>query len=90
MFCSIIKTVDADLGNHELHTLERSTLPFLLHVHQAADIKLAARSKLDNMTTFADVLPVRQLESHKYSVNLEDEWCIGTGETLVWTTVAIR
>lgn len=32
------------------------------------------------MTTFADVLPVKQLESHKYSVNLEHEWCIGTGK----------
>lgn len=32
------------------------------------------------MTTFAEVLPVKQLESHKYSVNLEHEWCIGTGK----------
>ncbi|KAJ9655189.1 hypothetical protein H2198_005885 [Neophaeococcomyces mojaviensis] len=30
------------------------------------------------MTTFADVLPVQQLESHKYSVNFEYDWCIGT------------
>lgn len=33
------------------------------------------------MTTFADVLLVKQLESHKYTVNLEHEWCIGTGKT---------
>lgn len=32
------------------------------------------------MTTFAEILPVKQLESHKYSVNLEDDWCIGTGK----------
>ncbi|KAK5100724.1 hypothetical protein LTR70_001375 [Exophiala xenobiotica] len=30
------------------------------------------------MTTFADVLPIRQLESHKYSANFESDWCIGT------------
>ncbi|EXJ96320.1 hypothetical protein A1O1_01446 [Capronia coronata CBS 617.96] len=28
--------------------------------------------------TFADVLPVKQLSSHKYTVSLENEWCIGT------------
>lgn len=32
------------------------------------------------MTTFADVLPVKQLESHKYAVEFEDDWCIGTGK----------
>lgn len=31
-------------------------------------------------TTFADVLPVKQVDSHKYSVSFEDHWCIGTGE----------
>lgn len=31
------------------------------------------------MTTFAEILPVKQLRSHEYSVNLEDDWCIGTG-----------
>jgi len=30
------------------------------------------------MTTFADVLPIQQLESHKYSANFETDWCIGT------------
>src|ERR1700761_834478 len=30
--------------------------------------------------TFADVLPVKQLSSHKYALTLEDEWCIGTGK----------
>jgi len=30
------------------------------------------------MTTFADVLPVRQLDSHKYTTNFEHDWCIGT------------
>lgn len=29
--------------------------------------------------TFADVVPVKQLTSHQYTLNLEDEWCIGTG-----------
>ncbi|EXJ79125.1 hypothetical protein A1O3_08626 [Capronia epimyces CBS 606.96] len=28
--------------------------------------------------TFADVLPVKQLSSHQYTVALENEWCIGT------------
>lgn len=32
------------------------------------------------MTTFADVLPVEQVGSHKYTVTLKDEWCIGAGE----------
>lgn len=31
-------------------------------------------------TTFADVVPVRQLTSHSYAVDLADEWCIGNGE----------
>lgn len=33
------------------------------------------------MTTFADVLPVEQVQSHQYRVNLEEQWCIGTGKS---------
>lgn len=29
------------------------------------------------MTTFAEVLPVKQIESHKYEVNFTQPWCIG-------------
>ena len=29
------------------------------------------------MTTFAEVLPVKQIESHKYEVNFTHPWCIG-------------
>lgn len=38
------------------------------------------------MTTFANVLPVQQLASHKYSVQLEDAWCIGTGDEIVYVS----
>lgn len=31
-------------------------------------------------TTFAEVLPVKQIESHRYSANFEEHWCIGTGQ----------
>jgi hypothetical protein len=30
--------------------------------------------------TFADVVPIKQLSSHKYTIPLETEWCIGTGQ----------
>lgn len=30
-------------------------------------------------TTFADVVPIRQLTSHAYAIDLADEWCIGNG-----------
>jgi hypothetical protein len=30
-------------------------------------------------TTFADVVPIRQLTSHSYAIDLADEWCIGDG-----------
>ncbi|KAJ9602541.1 hypothetical protein H2200_013084 [Cladophialophora chaetospira] len=28
--------------------------------------------------SFADVLPIKQISSHQYSLDLENEWCIGT------------
>ncbi|KIW12385.1 hypothetical protein PV08_09662 [Exophiala spinifera] len=28
--------------------------------------------------TFADVVPIKQISSHQYTLTLEDEWCIGT------------
>jgi hypothetical protein len=30
-------------------------------------------------TIFADVVPVRQITSHSYAIDLGDEWCIGNG-----------
>ncbi|KAK5076925.1 hypothetical protein LTS08_007479 [Lithohypha guttulata] len=38
------------------------------------------------MTTFADVLPVEQVQSHQYRVNLEEQWCIGTVPNGGYTT----
>lgn len=32
-----------------------------------------------NAISFADATTVRVLDSHAYEVNLEDDWCIGTG-----------
>lgn len=29
--------------------------------------------------SFADATAVKVLDSHTYEVNLEDDWCIGTG-----------
>lgn len=40
------------------------------------------------MTTFAHVLPVKPLESHKYTVNFERNWCIGTVPNGGYTTTA--
>ncbi|KIX07133.1 uncharacterized protein Z518_05110 [Rhinocladiella mackenziei CBS 650.93] len=28
--------------------------------------------------TFADVVPIKQLSSHEYTIHLKDEWCVGT------------
>lgn len=52
---------------------------FLIRTYKEHDVRHAPQSELNTMTTFAEILPVKQLESHKYSVNLEDDWCIGTG-----------
>jgi hypothetical protein len=32
-----------------------------------------------NVISFADATAVKVLDSHIYEVNLEDDWCIGTG-----------
>jgi hypothetical protein len=32
-----------------------------------------------NAISFADATAVKVLDSHTYEVNLEDDWCIGTG-----------
>lgn len=32
-----------------------------------------------NAISFADATAVKVLNSHTYEVNLEDDWCIGTG-----------
>lgn len=40
------------------------------------------------MTTFADVLPIEPLESHKYLANFERDWCIGTVPNGGYTTTA--
>ena len=29
--------------------------------------------------TFADVVPIQAVSSHKYTIDLQDEWCIGSG-----------
>lgn len=33
--------------------------------------------------TFEKATEVRRVDSHTYEVNLEDDWCIGTGELSV-------
>ncbi|OAL28137.1 hypothetical protein AYO20_09556 [Fonsecaea nubica] len=38
--------------------------------------------------TFADVLPIKQLSSHQYTLTLENEWCIGTVPNGGYTTSA--
>ena len=46
--------------------------------------------ELDNMqvetaeaVTFEKATEIRQVDSHTYEVNLQDDWCIGKGESRV-------
>lgn len=34
--------------------------------------------------TFEKATEVRQVDSHTYEVNLEDDWCIGSGKSLFY------
>ena len=36
-----------------------------------------------NAVPFAKATEVKVIDSHTYEVNLEDDWCIGTGELMI-------
>ena len=46
-------------------------------------------SQVTMSTRFVDVVPIRQITTHSYAIDLGDEWCIGNGMSISQSFVNI-
>lgn len=44
---------------------------------------LETMSVIKHSVPFTKATEVKVIDSHTYEINLEDDWCIGTGESMV-------